>query len=299
MSHSNRTRIAGTVAASTFALLGLAPSISAAAVVQREAPLCAPPAALGPLLKPGHVLLLGEMHGTVESPAFTSAVVCSALERGLEVVVGLEIPYHEQGLFDAFLASDGGEPAERSLLASEFWTRAYQDGRSSEAMLGLVRDLRDRLARGAPLRLVLFDEQVQGRDAAMAARLAAAIERVPNAFVVALSGNLHARIARGSPWDESFEPMGMLVRARLTGRSVVSLDVSASGGNAWYCTTADAETCGERAVRGRDVEPLGVRLSPGASPHYSGRYSVGELHASPPAVRAPTPRAAARTGPPK
>ena len=290
MSHSTRTRLAGTVAASTFALLGLALSISAAAVVQREeAPPCAPPAALEPLLQPSQVLLLGEMHGTVESPAFTSAVVCSALERGLEVVVGLEIPYQEQSVFDAFLASDGGVLAERSLLASEFWTRSYQDGRSSEAMLGMVRDLRDRLARGASLRLVLFDEQVQGRDAAMATRLAAAAERVPNAFVVALSGNLHARIARGSPWDESFEPMGMLVRARLTGRSVVSLDVSASGGYAWYCTTADAETCGERAVHGRDVEPLGVHLAPGKSPHYSGRYSVGELHASPPALDSTRP----------
>jgi hypothetical protein len=281
-------------------LAALAVFVSGAALGARPpAAPCPATAGLEPLLESGTVLLLGEMHGTVESPAFTGAVVCSALERGLEVVVGLEIPYQEQSLFDAYLASDGGELAERILLASEFWTRSYQDGRSSEAMLGLVRDLRDRLAERAPLRLVLLDEQVPERDAAMAARLSAAAERAPRAFVVALTGNLHARLERGSPWNESFEPMGMFVRRRLPGRSMLSLDVSHSGGSAWFCTTADAADCGERALAGDgDAAAQGVHLTPGASPHYSGRYSVGALHASPPAARAATPRATARTGPP-
>jgi hypothetical protein len=126
---------------------------------------------------------------------------------------------------------------------------------------------------------------VAARDAAMAKRLAAAAERAPRAFVVVLSGNLHARLARGSPWDESFEPMGMFLRELLPSREVRSLDVSHSGGRAWFCTSADASECGERAVRGDDKLPAGVHLAPGESPHYSGRYSVGELHASPPAVR--------------
>ena len=259
----------------------------ASALAPASASTCPEVPGLGPLLLPGAVLLLGEMHGTVESPAFVEQVVCHGLARRLEVMVGLEIPYQEQSSIDAYLASRGDSAAERALLASEHWARAYQDGRSSAAMLDLLRVLRRHLDAGAALRLVLFDEQTAERDAAMAARLAAAAEGAPNALVVALTGNLHARLARGSPWNESFEPMGMFLRQRLPHREIVSLDVSHPGGSAWICTSGDAADCGEQSLRGEDPGASGVRLTPGESPHYSGRYSVGTLHASPPAVRPP------------
>jgi hypothetical protein len=269
--------------------LGLAVALATPALAEP----CPDVPGLAPLLRPGTVLLLGEMHGTVESPAFADRVLCHALARGLEVVVGLEIGYREQPAFDAYLASDGGDAAERALLAGEHWSRAYQDGRSSVAQLDLVRSLRRRLEDGAPLRLVLFDEQVAERDAAMAARLAAAAERAPDALVVALTGNLHARIERGSPWNESFEPMGLFLRRRLAGREVLSLDVGTSGGTAWYCTTADPGDCRERMVRGDDAGPPGVHVAPpGTAGPFSGRYSVGLLHASPPAVGGPERSAA-------
>jgi hypothetical protein len=252
----------------------------------QEAP-CPDVPGLDALLRQGTVLLLGEMHGTVESPTFVERVICEALAGGLEVVVGLEVPYQEQSAFDAYLASRGGADAEQALLATEFWRRDYQDGRSSAAMLDLLRSLRRYLDDDAALRLVLFDEQTAQRDAAMAARLAAAAERAPQAFVVALTGNLHARIARGSPWDDSFEPMGLFLKQRLADRQVRSLDVGHAGGHAWICTTAEAAGCGEQTLRGDESRPAGVYLDSGASPHYSGRYSVGELHASPPAFPRP------------
>ena len=40
-------------------------------------------------------------------------------------------------------------------------------------------------------------------------------------------------------------------------------------------------------LRGDDSSPAAVRLDPARSPHYSGVYSVEELHASPPAVARP------------
>jgi hypothetical protein len=240
-------------------------------------------------VQPGTILLLGEMHGTVEGPAYLGHFLCFAGTSRHPVIVGLEIPHQDQPLLDAFLASDGSAEAERALLRSEFWTRAYQDGRSSEAMLDLVRSLRPGFgfARTTP-RVVLFDEQSPNRDAAMAARLAAAAERQPDAFLVVLTGNLHARLEKGSPWDPSFEPMGLFLRRSLPGRRILSLDVGHSGGEAWICTGSDAGSCGPRRLSGNDQRSRGVHMAPaGAAGHYSGHYVVGTLRVSPPAVAAP------------
>jgi hypothetical protein len=268
------------------AACGLATSLALLGAPPAPASDCRQVPGLEPLLRPGLVLLVGEMHGTIESPSFLGQVVCHALDRAIEVVVGLEIPHHEQPALDAFLRSAGDAAAVHALLATEHWSREYQDGRSSQAMLELVRDLRRHVAGGAALRLVLFDLQTAERDAAMAARLAAAAESSPRAMVIALTGNLHARLARGSPWSTEFEPMGLFLRRHLTGREVLSLDVGYAGGSAWICTRADAAGCAARSLRGSDVGPPGVHLTAEASPHFSGRYSVGTLHASPPAAGA-------------
>ena len=50
---------------------------------------CPPIEGLEPLLAPGKILLLGELHGTEESPAFALDVACHAANTGLEVIVGL------------------------------------------------------------------------------------------------------------------------------------------------------------------------------------------------------------------
>ena len=44
------------------------------------------------LLRPGVIVLLGEIHGTEQGPALVSTLVCRTLKRGLPVNVGLEIP---------------------------------------------------------------------------------------------------------------------------------------------------------------------------------------------------------------
>ena len=62
---------------------------------------------LAPLLKPGHVVLLGEMHGTNESPQFLSDALCVALQNSHSVTVGLELPFSETERADAFLESSG------------------------------------------------------------------------------------------------------------------------------------------------------------------------------------------------
>jgi len=48
----------------------------------------------------GKVVLLGEIHGTAEAPAFTGDVDCHALRAGLAVTVALELPRAEQEAID-------------------------------------------------------------------------------------------------------------------------------------------------------------------------------------------------------
>ncbi len=75
---------------------------------------------LAPLLKPGHVVLLGEMHGTNESPQFLSDALCVALQNGHSVTVGLELPFSETERADVFLESSGDAEAEQRLLKGNF-----------------------------------------------------------------------------------------------------------------------------------------------------------------------------------
>lgn len=246
---------------------------------------------LDPLLRPGQVLLLGEMHGTVQSPAFVADAACRALHLGRPVTVALEIPREEEPRFAAFLASEG-KPADRdSLLAGPFWQDPYQDGRRSEAMLALIETLRRYRREGRPLQVVLLDKtkfaSPQERDQAMADALLARIGAAKDDVVLALTGNVHNRTVRGTPWNKDFEPMGALVVKRHPG--VVALDVSYPGGSAWICTGAKPEDCGAREVSGRgDGKPRVVLRDGGADEKgHHGRYEVEALTASPPAVKGP------------
>ena len=96
------------------------------------------------LIRPGRVLLIGELHGTYEFPALVAGIAASAATKGLGILVGLEIPRSEQGRIDRFLGSDGSPDAIASMTESPFWHRPkeWDDGRSSIAMLNLLCTLR-------------------------------------------------------------------------------------------------------------------------------------------------------------
>ena len=74
---------------------------------RQDGPVCQAIPGLDSLLATTPVLWLGEMHGTVESPAFVSNAACLALRGERPVTVALEIPAEERARVDAFLASRG------------------------------------------------------------------------------------------------------------------------------------------------------------------------------------------------
>ena len=82
-----------------------------------QAPTCPAIEGVASLLQPGAVLLLGELHGTVESPRFTRDLACHAATAGLDVAVGLELSAELSDTVEIFMGSEA-TPADREVLVS-------------------------------------------------------------------------------------------------------------------------------------------------------------------------------------
>ncbi|MDQ3334430.1 MAG: ChaN family lipoprotein [Myxococcota bacterium] len=212
---------------------------------------------------PGAVILIGELHGTVQIPAAVAALLEPLAHP---IVLGIEWPSELQVAVDAYVA---GAIDAAALVAtpSTFW--AWRDGRSSEAMVALLARMRQR-----DVRVVCFDgafEDPAMRDAGMAERFTAAVDT--RAVNVALCGNLHARMANPR-W------MGWNVRERFP--HAIALDAVSAGGTAW-CTTDER---GPRAVtfrRDRAGTPGAITLFEAPDERgFTGEIFVGPIDASPP-----------------
>lgn len=241
----------------------------------------------GELLKPGAVVLLGETHGTNESQQVVGQLACLAASRGLRVHLGLEIPRDEQPRLDAFLGSSDSGAAKQALLAGPFWTAPFQDGRSSEAMLRLLTQLRELIVAGANLEVFAFDTGTEGeRDSGMAGAVLAALKHASADVALVLVGNAHARRVKGAPWNAGLVPMGWHLAQALP--SLTSLNLEDAGGTAWVCVGAGPNPCNSRALQGPDRGTLRfVELSKPREGGYDGALYLGEVSASPPAVGTP------------
>lgn len=197
------------------------------------------------------LLVLGELHGTVEAPALVATLAARLLDSGA-LTVALEIPAQEQALLDAYLASDGSTRAQRELLDGEFWQRAPErsDGRRSRAMFALIEQLRRLRATHPELHLLAFDDtgvfdHTRSRDALMSDALRAARAAHPEAKLLVLTGNYHARLdqsARARSGDRWIQPP-LPMTAQLQDLGAISIKLSAVEGEQWACRKPTAP-CG-------------------------------------------------------
>jgi hypothetical protein len=243
--------------------------------------LVLPPA----LSAPGATILLGDLHGTREIPAFVGVLV-GQLAAAHPVILGLEIRAGQVPSLEAYLASDGGPAAREAALRDPWWHVNYQDGRESAAMFALIEAVRVLRAGGARVEIACIDpDGTQGggpdaRDEGMAQRLIAARRAHPDATVVAYAGNLHVRRA-AMPRFAARAWAGMfLARA---GVAFVTLDQRYADGTAWICSDGDASHCGPRTMTAAG-DPRGIHLEASADGGYDGWYGVGPISASPPVV---------------
>jgi hypothetical protein len=173
-------------------------------------------------------VLVGEMHGTNETPAIFGDLICSARATKRTIIVGLEI--EDQQAIARFLDSENNndETRVRELLSTAEWKGA--DGRTSRAMLALLGRLHSLKTEGILSRVIAFSaprESAAQHEEAMALLLKKSAA-TPNALVIALTGNVHAAkhvLAEVG----SYRPMGSFLPPAQT----VSLVVIDRGGEAW------------------------------------------------------------------
>lgn len=225
-------------------------------------------------------LVIGELHGTEEMPAFFGELVTEVAARK-PVTVVLEYPQSRQRDLDRYLASSGSEADRKALLAADYWVRG-RDGRSSRAMLALIETLRS-------LQVPVSACQPDG-----SAGDPAAYERVmgecwkqdadgPKRLTLIFVGNAHASF---SPIFGDYLPAA----AHLPREQTISLDNLTAPGWAWFCQGADK--CGEFPSHALGTpQPRGLYLGqalPAELGSYDGVYSAGPyFRASPPAGSVP------------
>jgi len=246
---------------------------------------CENVAGLAPLLVPSAIIVLGEIHGTVEAPALVARAACQASAAGLPVTVGLEIWQTETDRVATFLDGSGSEAERSALLAGRFWRSSYQDGRRSAAMATLLERLRRLRQSGREIDVALLDREglpATERERHLASSFVAAASSRGDGLLLILAGDRHVRLSRGSLPGGSAQSMTEQAHRSLAGRSLTSLEVAHSGGTAWTC---GGQGCGPHGVGGSVTsDDRGVTIYSRVRRGFHGRVSVGPVHASPPAV---------------
>lgn len=234
------------------------------------------------VIEPGMVLI-GDLHGTREIPAFVGDLVATVV-RQRPVVLGLEIPLDETPSFDGFLASDGGPAARDRLLADPWWQAPFQDGRRSVAMAELVEALRARKAAGANLTVDRIDgcsaAGAENRDRGMADRVIELRKAHPDAVIIVYAGNLHT-MRKGVAGRPDYPWMAKQLAA--AGVAFVSLNPHYEDGSAWVCHGSTPADCGPSLASGKPG-PRGITLEASPDGNYDGWVGLGPVTASPPAA---------------
>jgi hypothetical protein len=233
------------------------------------------------------VLLVGELHGTVECPAVFGDLVFAAARRG-PVHVGVDLPSTEQNELDHFLANPDDAARRARWLARPLFTTRVQDGRTSRAMVALLDRIARYRAQGMPIEVFAFDAPAtadadEQRDLRMA-RMIADRARDPARRVLALMGNVHNQLDPTTPWAPDFRTVAMHLRDMLADDDLRSLTLDWVTGTAWHETD---QGVGEQISNGFQIAPVGsvvIDRERDGSPWRHAIINLGVLHASPPAV---------------
>lgn len=267
--------------------------------VARAAPLdCKLPAEVALDKIEARAVIVGEVHGTEETPAFVGQLVCGLLKQGRPVIVALERNGAEQEALNRYLASAGQPVDQQALLSARAWaTPKAQDGRSSRAMLQLIEQVRQWRRDGqrvgvlamqqdshvlAPMdgtpRLLMSETDMNRlseiNDRSMADKVWSALAAHPGYTVVALAGNVHTALGSKMRAQFASTPSFADVLSSYVPVHVIGL-TSSKGGSSWNMTS-----------KGIGRGPM----MPG--PHYmadariDSLVDLGEISASTPATQA-------------
>lgn len=179
------------------------------------------------------LLLIGETHGTNESPLVVSELFREAAQSS-HVVLGLEFPKEDCIYITDYLRTTD-LPLDITIASKgKFWHRKNQDGRSSSAMLKLINDVKASRDSGMRVDLECFDSYTLEPGASSDESMARSIKRIladdryTDAKFLFLTGNYHGRYS-----PESSPPsMASLLRQS---HPFTLLIRSIKPGTSWNC----------------------------------------------------------------
>ena len=235
-------------------------------------------------------VFIGDLHGSVESPAFLSALACHAVKSGRPLVVAMEYDAKDQAVLDQFLLTADETKAVGILTATPHWTE-NRDGRASAAMRDALLEMRRLNGAGAQVKLVAYDfwgatsAERDKRSSDLIRRMREEIKSA--AYWIVFGGNVHARKTKGLPFSnaprgsDDYEPIGYRIRDW----GLIHLDVDYRGGAGWGCTGPSPDNCtsidyGPGCTADCPAHPI-IRLQT-TNPAYDGVYDVGRLTVSGP-----------------
>ena len=157
----------GLVRATGRIVAAIAIACAACFIAHASEPDCTPQTQVDVSRIDRQVILIGEAHGTVEIPQFTLGVVCSLLQAGKSVILGIEHNGEQQAALNRYLLSSGGAADRADLLKGINWAR-YSDGKGSVAMFELVDAMRRLRLQGQRVGVLAF-ERNEGLDVPMEA----------------------------------------------------------------------------------------------------------------------------------
>ncbi len=237
-------------------------------------------------------LVIGELHGTVQTPALFGELVCALASSGMRILVGLELMVWSEPAIDAYVRSDGSAEDRAKALSDSRWLAAdnieISDGRHSRAMWDLVERLRTLRAAGHEVAVTTFrgymlegEQSLTPFEARMAETLLDAEAGGDFDLTVVLTGSVHARASRVTENGLlPFVPMA----ANLPEESTIRLVAINGGGEAWYC---QGNGCGVRQWEGsHEGEDVRIALDDALSRGFDGIFAVGKVTASPPLTSA-------------
>lgn len=250
-------------------MLSMLPALAFALATQQAVPLeCEPLDGWDEVLADddARYIIIGEMHGTAETPALFADIVCLTGQQE-PVLVAVEQPETAQADIEEFMASDGGEEAVARFQQSMIWTNEFKDGRSSEAMFRMFEALRQYQQSGIVTRVVAFqvasvgDTSPEAYETAMADKI---IDAAGEARVVAYVGNVHA-LREEVSYRGGYMPMA----GHLPLDGTVTFDTVGNGGETWACSAPNE--CGVISLGGNsNPQHRHVAL---AEDHDAARYS--------------------------
>ncbi len=188
------------------------------------------------------LILLGEFHGTVETPLLVSELVELYSRNDMPVRLALEMPTSENAALARYLRSAGDASAREALRQSPFWlvNDDQHDGRRSRDMLALIETIRSLRQQGRDMGVTGYDQEStagggnDARDALMAAHLRQQFIALPaTARMLALTGNVHAM--RQRPADAPPEMQQRPMASHLLDLPLYSVRLEALRGEYWGC----------------------------------------------------------------